>query len=232
MGVPPPPRVASIDKLGSATSVWAGERGRLGEASPRGDRLVRPRKDGVLGAGRAAEPGEGSRTARPWWRGPPLEGALGVRLGVGWGPCASETGGQTSLAPSFPAPPRVLAARPLPRDPSLTTFPSPGSGRPQVPLPACRPLGSPLLGRAGGGTPRSPQPGAARAPARGGRGAVGLAVPRGGACLPRGSHPPPPQPPGGPAAPASSSATCARPSPSGRVGVTRSVRWWEGADSM
>ena len=27
------------------------ERGRLGEASPHGDRLVRPQKDGVLGAG-------------------------------------------------------------------------------------------------------------------------------------------------------------------------------------
>lgn len=170
---PPPPRVATIDKLGSATLVWAGarERGRLGEASPRGDRLVRPQEDGVLGAGRAAEPGEGSGTARPWWRGPPLEGALGVRLGVGWGPCASETGGQTSLAPSRPAPPRVLAARPLPRDPSLTTFPSPGSGRPQVPLPACRPLGSHLrLAGPVAGPLRSPQPGAARAPAGGGRG--------------------------------------------------------------
>lgn len=58
-----PPSTGSVP----ATLVWAGERerGRLGDASPSGDRLVRPQKDGVLGAGRAAEPGKGSGTAPP-----------------------------------------------------------------------------------------------------------------------------------------------------------------------
>lgn len=115
--LPPPLRLPPSTGSVSATLVWAGERkrGHLGAASPSGDRLVRPQEDGVLGAGRAAEPGKGSGTALPWSRGPSWRGRARYAAGSRVGTLGLRTrAAMTSCPLSSPAPPQVLASRSLP----------------------------------------------------------------------------------------------------------------------
>lgn len=70
---------------GPSTLVLSGELVQvlLGETWASGGRLVRPEEDGVLGAGRAAEPGEGSGTAPSRLSGVGAGAAPGALLAVG-----------------------------------------------------------------------------------------------------------------------------------------------------
>lgn len=130
-----------------------------------------------------------------------------------------------------PLPPRasrVLAARPLPRDPSLTTFPSSGSGRPQVPLTRPPAPGVSLaLGRAGGGTPEEPPAVSCEGSGLRSERLGGSGCPPGSGLTPSGLAPPAAPAPGVAPLPAASSLVPW--APPGLVGGrTLSGRWWEG----
>lgn len=86
--------------------VWPGERERalLGETWAGGGRLVRPQEDGVLGAGRAAEPGEGSGAAPPRLAGVGAGAARGARPAGSRRPRVLEAGDPRLRFPSGPRP--------------------------------------------------------------------------------------------------------------------------------
>lgn len=162
------------------------ERALLGGTWARGGRLVRPQEDGVLGAGRAAEPGEGSGAA--------AAGGRGRGRGRGRGGAGSLARSR-SVAPSLggraagwqrrgdPGPLKPGAPR---LGPCSGPRPSPGPPRP-APAPGT-PLSPPPPPAA-----RGPGPGAGERRAR----LVGArCAPRGG---PEDSRPPPQPPNRGPA---------------------------------
>lgn len=116
---------------GPSTLVLPGEPERelSGDTRASGGRLVRSQKDGVLGAGRAAEPGEGSGTAPSRVAGTGAAAALGARLALGWRPESWKPRSPDVVSPPGPAPLGSSAPGSCPGDPCLPTSRSWGLGR-------------------------------------------------------------------------------------------------------